>query len=128
MVFLTSWVKEMFKGLLSIDLSVGSLINFVKETGEGLTAFEEHVNMCLKSADVVHSDETGIQIEGKINWMHLVSNHEYTYLHANKSRGLKAIEQMDILPNFTGVLVHIPFRSYFDDWKFKYSLCNAHIL
>lgn len=37
-------LKEMFKDLLSIDLSVGSLVNFVKETGEGLTAFEEHVN------------------------------------------------------------------------------------
>ena len=121
-------LKEMFKDLLSIDLSVGSLVNFVKETGEGLTAFEEHVNRSLQSADVLHSDETGIQIAGKINWMHVVSNQKYTYLHANKSRGRQAIEQMDILPNFTGVLVHDRFRSYFGDWKFRHSLCNAHIL
>ena len=60
--------------------------------------------------------------------MHVVSNQKYTYLHANKSRGRQAIEQMDILPNFTGVLVHDRFRSYFGNWKFRHSLCNAHIL
>ncbi|MCK5104902.1 MAG: IS66 family transposase [Cyclobacteriaceae bacterium] len=121
-------LKEMFKDLLSIDLSVGSLVNFVKETGEGLTAFEKHVNRCLKHAEVLHSDETGIRIEGKTNWIHVVSNQRYTYLHANKSRGRHAIEQMDILPDFTGVLVHDRFRSYFGDWTFSHSLCNAHIL
>ena len=35
---------------------------------------------------------------------------------------------MDILPNFTGVLVRYRFHSYFSDWKFGHSLCNAQIL
>ena len=121
-------LKEMFHDLLSIDLSVGSLVNFVKETGEGLTAFENHVKECLKSSKVLHSDETGIRVRGKTNWIHVVSNKRYTYLHANRSRGRQAIEQMDILPDFSGVLVHDRFRSYFGDWNFRHSLCNAHIL
>lgn len=121
-------LKEMFHDLLSIDLSVGSLVNFVKETGEGLSAFEKHVKECLKRAKVLHSDETGIRVKGKTNWIHVVSDKSYTYLHANKSRGRQAIEQMDILPDFTGVLVHDRFRSYFGDWSFRHSLCNAHNL
>ena len=121
-------LKEMFRDLLSINLSVGSLVNFVKETGEGLTAFEKHVIGCLKDAQVLHSDETGIRLAGKTNWFHVVSNQQCTYLHSDISRGRTAIEKMNILPEFTGVLVHDRFRSYFGDWNFRHSLCNAHIL
>lgn len=121
-------LKEMFRDLLSIDLSVGSLVNFVKETGEGLDAFKSHVTGCLKQAQVLHSDETGIRLAGQTNWIHVVSNQQYTYLHADKSRGRTAIEEMNILPEFTGVLVHDRFRSYFGKWNFRHSLCNAHIL
>ena len=121
-------LKEMFRDLLSINLSVGSLVNFVKETGEGLTAFEKHVIGCLKDAQVLHSDETGIRLAGKTNWFHVVSNQQCTYLHSDISRGRTAIEKMNILPKFTGVLVHDRFRSYFGDWNFRHSLCNAHIL
>jgi len=121
-------LKEMFKDLLSIDLSEGSLVNFVKETGKGLKAFKTHVNASLKHAKVLHSDETGVRFEGKTGWMHVVSNQQFTYLHADKSRGRQAIEQMAILPDFTGVLVHDRFRSYFGNWKFRHGLCNAHIL
>jgi transposase len=121
-------LKEMFGDLLSMDLSVGTLVNFVKESAGGLTAFEQHVTGCLKRAQVLHSDETGVRLDGKINWMHVVSDQRHTYLHINKSRGRQAIEQMGILPDFTGVLVHDRFRSYFGDWDFQHSLCNAHIL
>jgi transposase len=121
-------LKEMFRDLLSIDLSVGSLVNFVKETAEGLDGFKNHVTGSLKQAQVLHSDETGIRVAGQTNWMHVVSNQQCTYLHADKSRGRTAIEEMNILPEFTGVLVHDRFRSYFGKWNFRHSLCNAHIL
>ena len=121
-------LKEMFRDLLSIDLSVGSLVNFVKETAEGLESFKNHVRGCLKQAHVLHSDETGVRLSGQTNWIHVVSNRQCTYLHADKSRGRAAIEKMNILPEFTGVLVHDRFRSYFGKWNFRHSLCNAHIL
>lgn len=121
-------LKEMFRDLLSINLSVGSLVNFIKETGEGLDAFQKHVSGYLKDAKVLHSDETGIRLAGQTNWIHVVSNQQCTYLHADNSRGRAAIEKMNILPEFTGVLVHDRFRSYFGDWHFRHSLCNAHIL
>lgn len=121
-------LKELFRDLLSINLSVGSLVNFIKETGEGLTSFEKHVTGCLKDAKVLHSDETGIRLAGRPNWIHVVSNRQFTYLHADKSRGRTAIKKMNILPKFTGVLVHDRFRSYFGEWTYRHSLCNAHIL
>lgn len=121
-------LKEMFKDLLSIDLSVGSLVNFVKETGEGLTVFEKHVKEKLRNSEILHSDETGLRIEGATNWMHVVSNEFYTYLYAHKSRGRDAINEMDILPDYTGTLIHDRFQSYFGDWAFEHGLCNAHIL
>lgn len=121
-------LKEMFKDLIALDLSEGSLVNFVKEAGNGLTAFKEHLAGRLKQAKVLHSDETGVRLAGKTGWMHVVSNQQFTYFHADNSRGRQAIEQMDILPNFSGVLVHDRFRSYFGDWPFRHGLCNAHIL
>jgi DNA-directed RNA polymerase subunit RPC12/RpoP len=121
-------LKEMYKDLLSVDLSEGSLVNFVRQAGHGLASFKKHVTDRLQESKVLHSDETGVRIKGQTGWVHVVSNQQFTLFHADSSRGRQAIEKMVVLPNFMGVLVHDRFRSYFGKWTFRHGLCNAHIL
>lgn len=121
-------MKEFFSDLFSSDISVGSLVNFVKQGGLKLESFKEQVHEKLSISNVLHSDETGVRVAGRTNWVHVVSNEVLTFLQVHLSRGRDAIRDMDILPRYQGVLVHDRFRSYFSDWKFTHALCNAHIL
>jgi transposase len=55
---------------------------------------------------VLHSDETGINIAGKTHWLHCVSNPHGTLYHAHTKRGMEAMIAKDVLPHFSGILMH----------------------
>jgi len=38
-------------------------------------------NKKLPEESILHCDETGINIAGKLNWIHTVGNGQYTFLH-----------------------------------------------
>ena len=42
--------------------------------------------------DVVHADETGLRIEGKLQWLHTATTNFFTYLFVHKNRGKEALE------------------------------------
>ena len=73
----------------------------------------------------MHADETGINITGKRNWLHLASNRLWTYFYPHKKRGSEAINDIGIIPGFSGVLCHDHWKPYYN-YKCLHSLCNAH--
>ena len=77
---------------------------------------------------MLHADETGININGKRQWLHVVSNSKLTYFMPHTKRGFDAIEQMGVLPNYTGILVHDHWKPYYKLNNAIHVLCNAHHL
>lgn len=121
-------LSEMFSDCFGVDLSVGSLVNFMKRAQVSLLLFEEKLKQALLSSPVLHSDETGMRCEGKTIWVHTASNGQLTYYHLNEHRGKEAMDQADILPGYKGYLVHDRYASYFKYEQVEHSLCNAHLL
>ena len=68
-----------------------------------------------------------INVGGKNHWLHTVSNDDWTLFFAHKKRGSEAMDEMGILPFFTGVLCHDHWKPYFG-YDCSHSLCNAHHL
>jgi transposase len=86
------------------------------------------IRQALVAADVVHSDETGLRIEGRLNWLHVISNERLTYYETHAKRGQQAMHEIGILPQRRGWVIHDAFRSYFAFDKSQHGLCNAHHL
>ena len=69
-------------------------------------AVRETVRARMLSEAVLHADETGMRVDGKLQWIHSLSAPELTLYQAHPKRGGKAIEANGVIPEFKGVLVH----------------------
>lgn len=94
---------------------------------ERLTGFETALKAALLNQPVLHADETGSKVNGKLHWLHVVSCPQLTLYGHHPQRGFAALEAMNVLPQFGGVVVHDAWATYFR-LPGQHALCNAHLL
>ena len=120
-------IEEHFVDQMNIPVSAGSIFNFNMDAYNRLGQFETWVRNKLIASPVIHADETGINIGGKRLWLHNASNLNYTLYYPHKKRGQDAINEMGIIPSFSGILCHDHWKPYYR-YTCLHSLCNAHHL
>lgn len=121
-------VKTYFESQMAIPLSAGSLFNFNKEAYTRLEEFEKISCIALKAEPRLNVDETGINIAAQLKWLHNTSSDKWAHFYPHDKRGAQAMEEIGILPNYTGFLCHDHWHSYYTFDKPKHALCNAHHL
>ena len=119
--------REVFSEVFGCEVSEGTLYNVREQCFEQLAPIEQQIKAGITAAEVIHNDETGLRVNGKLWWLHVASTAELTYYFIDAKRGREAIERMDVLPNFDGVSVHDGWASYFLHGC-AHALCNAHHL
>jgi transposase len=82
----------------------------------------------LSEAELLHLDETGLRVAGRLHWLHVASNALFTALFCHRKRGTEAIDAAGVIPGFTGIAVHDAFTSYARYPAATHALCNAHLL
>lgn len=120
-------IRDYFQDQMHTPVSAGSVFNFNKEAYEGLASFEQWVKGQLASTDLMHADETGINIGAKRHWLHCASNTSLTWFYPHTKRGTEAMNEEGILPLFKGVLCHDHWKPYYR-YDCTHALCNAHHL
>lgn len=121
-------IEDYFSEQIKINVCVGSLVNFNREAYDRLERFEEVAKERLRTGNVLHSDETGININGKQLWLHTACSDRWTHFYPHSKRGHEAMDAIGILPGFKGVLCHDHWKAYYRYTASRHALCNAHHL
>ncbi len=120
-------IQDYFSDQIHVPVSEGSIFNFNKEAYRLLEDFETSAKNELAASQLAHVDETGINIGGKRHWLHSASNKSWTLYYPHAKRGKEAMDDIGILPRFSGVLCHDHWKPYYK-YECTHSLCNAHHL
>lgn len=96
----------------------------VEQIGPSLEAIQQG----LRAAEVVHFDESGLRVEGQLNWLHVASTPELTSYHVHPKRGQVGMTASGILPQFQGRAMHDHWTPYFHFEQCRHALCNSHHL
>jgi len=97
----------------ALHLSEGTVVNFQRSLSQKIQQPLEIIKQRLIQCNVLGADETGCRVNGKLNWIQVFSNSQYTLFGFNKKRGDLYADDVDILDLFTGILVHDHFKSYY---------------
>jgi len=95
---------------------------------DGITPSLDAVKQQLTTSGVVHFDESGLRVEGHLNWLHVASTDYLTYYGVHPKRGQDGMNAIGILPAFEGRAVHDCWQPYFAFDNCQHALCNAHHL
>jgi transposase len=114
--------------LFGTPMSVGTVAAWTHRAAAGLTPFTAAARAALAEAELVHADETGLRVAGRLHWLHVASSTQFTTLFCHRKRGTEGIDAAGVLPHFTGTLVHDAFTLYARYPAATHALCNAHLL
>jgi transposase len=120
-------IVNFFATQAGLAISAGTIVNINTEAAAALEYFAVLARRELIASPVLHADETGINIGGKNAWIHNASTLLWSLFCVSQSRGNVAMDSMDILPHFTGVLVHDHWKSYFK-YDCIHAMCCAHLV
>jgi transposase len=120
--------RQVVLDLTGAEVSTGTLKAWVDQAAAGLTEFDEALRGLLSKAPVVHFDETGARIAGRLGWVHSASTEELTRYTSHAKRGVIAIDAAGVLGDFHGVAVHDGWKPYSTYEQAIHALCGAHHL
>lgn len=122
-------IQLLFEDLFGFPINASTIFAANEKCYNNLEDSEGVIKKNLITSDVAHADETGLRIEGRLQWLHNLSNNLYTYLFVHSNRGKEAMEgEKSLLSRFSGWLVHDAWGSYFKFTNVKHAMCGAHIL
>jgi len=120
-------MSDFFYELFSHRISTGTLVRMTERSYLQLEDFETEAKKLILTSQVLHADETGASVNGKLHWAHVISNKTISLFFAHARRGWDAIQDIGILCAYNGVLIHDFMKSYLR-LSCVHGLCNAHIL
>lgn len=122
-------ICRLFRDLYGYELNSETVERALEEGYTLSQPLAEAIKTELQQAPVVHVDETGIRVEGKLHWLHTASTPHYTHLFVHEKRGGKALNSPDaVLPHLRGHVIHDCLAAYFKFTQVQHGLCNAHLL
>ncbi len=124
----TKRTAQIFADLLHHSITEGTVIKAGKDLVIQLEPATAAVKEQLRQTAVLHVDESGLRVKGKLHWLHVASTDQLTDYTVDLHRGQLAMNTAGILPAFKGRVVHDHWKPYFGYTDCTHALCNAHHL
>ena len=112
---------------LELDLSTGTLLDICNRFADKCKDVRPMITSLLQSSLSLGIDETGGNINGSKIWHHTTVSEDATLIVAHKNRGEKGTLSSGVMQNFTGIVCHDFWRSYFKLENVIHAMCAAHL-
>lgn len=121
-------IQKMVKTLIGVLISEATLLKYVTQLYLALEAWEGESIEYLLKRQALHVDETSLRVDKKNRWIHVYSSGEVTLKFLHARRGTEAIEDINIIPRYGGVIIHDCWASYLAYDHCDHGLCGSHLL
>ncbi len=122
-------IKSFLHDVMRIDISEGSIRNFIENAGDKADAICDRIASELVKSPVAGADESGFYVNGRLNWAWILQNPKLTLTWLAKGRGAKEMDDRfgkDALENT--VLTTDRHSAYFSMKVKGHQICIAHLL
>ena len=120
-------IRRIGQDLFGHAVSEGVILGALETCSDNLAGFQTAVCDQLARQNVLHADESGSRVAGKLHWLHCLSTDRLTFYGIHPKRGSHAMDHFGVLPRFQGTLVHDVFSPYFR-YRCAHALCNIHLV
>lgn len=121
-------IQRLLKTLLGTVLSEATVLRYVLQLYQALERWERESIAQLLACPTMHVDETSMRVDKRNHWVHVYSSGETTVKCLHRRRGKAAIEAINIIPRYGGVIIHDCWASYLSYDHCDHGLCGAHLL
>ena len=121
-------VQKLVNSMIGVVISETSLLKFVLRLYQALEEWEVQATEHILKTPVINVDETSLRVDKKNHWIHVYSAGDITLKFLHRKRGKEAIESINIIPRYGGVIVHDCWSSYFSYKHCGHGLCCSHLL
>ena len=121
-------LAQLCEDLFGQPLSEATLQAANERAAAHLGKFEQRLVRGLVQAALVHLDESGVRVAGKLHWLHVASTDKLTFYGVHPQRGTPALEAFDIVPRCPNWVMHDYWAPYFTSAHCLHALCNQHLL
>jgi len=104
---------QIFEDLLGHRISEAMVLKAGAALDRQVAPSTEAVKEQLKSSKVMHLDESGVRVLGKLHWLHVSSTDRLTHYEVHGKRGQVGLDAIGILEDFSGRAVHDHWKPYF---------------
>ena len=121
-------IKELLTALYGDAPSEAVILAASRQLVSRTQATRERIRAQLLADPVVHFDESGLRVEGRLQWLHVASTAMLTAYHLHGRRGHVGMRAAGILPRYQGVALHDHWASYLQFSDCQHAFCNVHHL
>jgi transposase len=121
-------VQKMVKTLIGSIIAESTLLQFVLRLNQALEQWEFTAKEQLLKSLAMNVDETSLRVDKKNYWIHVYSAGDITLKLLHQKRGKEAIEDISIIPQYGGTIIHDCWSSYLTYDHCDHGLCGSHLV
>ncbi|MBM3887411.1 IS66 family transposase [Candidatus Dependentiae bacterium] len=120
--------QKLVKTLIGSIIAESSLLQFVLRLHLALEQWESDAIEQILKSPAMNVDETSLRVDKKNHWIHVYSAGEITLKFLHRNRGSEAINNINIIPRYSGTIIHDCWASYLSYNNCDHGLCGSHIV
>jgi transposase len=121
-------VQKLVKSMIGVVVAEASLLKFILRLHQALATWEQNAIEQILKMPAINVDETSLRVDKKNHWIHIYSAGDITLKRLHRSRGIEAINSINIIPRYGGVTIHDCWSAYFsyDNVSYSQIWCMGH--